>query len=381
MKTLLTPLLSHFYKKYRARVIRDVYARQQQEERPQDLEEVVQEGDGSLKFLRSFMYKFFIPDGIGVQFHDLYFPSPLTLAAFKDDLAVIDIWMRLGLGGACLKTVMKESRQGNPRPRLQEVAVNGYTCLLNAMGLPGSGVEDKIQELETTPLFRQQRPIGLSIGGNPLVEYRFVFDKLNEYIQKREDKINNPRIALAFLNREPLPERIRLPVYFEINSSCPNTPEGQQMTKHPELLEELVRYMRSKTDKIIGAKLSPDSSNEELVRFAELMLRHEKTYVNLGNTTFRKCIAVGLPANAISIGGGGLSGPVLFERTLEMVEAVAPTGINIIATGGIDSAQKVLELQEIGYLWEIDLLVGMATAVVQDMYCIPRINRQLARSA
>ncbi|MDP1694428.1 MAG: amidohydrolase family protein [Candidatus Woesearchaeota archaeon] len=159
----------------------------------------------------------------------------------------------------------------------------------------------------------------------------------------------------------------------------PNTPEGQQMAKHPELLLELIKYMRTKTDRVIGIKLSPDMSNEQLRKFAEMVMPFGKTYVNVGNTTYRKCIDVDLPADAISIGGGGLSGPALYERTLGMAKVVAPTGIAICATGGIDSAEKVRAVQKVGREYDVPVIVGMATAVVKDMYCIPIINRALGK--
>lgn len=381
MNTLFAPIFSSLYRHSRQKVIEQVYEKQHEEGRARDLEEVVEIGDKKLKTLPKFLTSFPIPQDIGVQFHDLYFPSPLTLAAFKDDLEIIEIWMRLGLGGACIKTVMKEPREGNPRPRLQEVTVNiDERCLLNAMGLPGHGVEGEVQELEETTLFRYGRPIGFSIGGNSLEEYKEVFDKLNAWIQGREKYLLGAELYLAWKGRRPVPtERRTIPHYFTVNVSCPNTPEGQQITKHPELLEELVKYMRTKTDRVIGAKLSPDSKNQQLIAFAEMLMPHGKVYVELGNTTFRKCVDVDLPADAISIGGGGLSGPALYDRTLEMVEAVAPTGIAICATGGIDSAEKVRAVQRVGYEYNVPVIVGMATAVVKDMYCIPRINRELAK--
>jgi dihydroorotate dehydrogenase len=197
-------------------------------------------------------------------------------------------------------------------------------------------------------LFTHGKPIGLSIGGSSLDEYKCVFDKLHEYMTARNNH------------------------YYEINISCPNTPEGQQMSKHPELLQNLLAYMRGKTRAVIGVKLSPDMLNNSLLDFVDLIAQFSKTYVNLGNTTYRKCTQVGLPENAISIKGGGLSGPPLYLRTLEMTKLVAPI-LPIIATGGVDSAGKVQALLENGAT-----LVGMATAVVQDMYCIPRINAQLA---
>ncbi len=45
-----------------------------------------------------------------------------------------------------------------------------------------------------------------------------------------------------------------------------------------------------------------------------------------------------------------------------------------MATGGIDSVAKMIALQEAGAS-----LFGLATALVTDLYCIPRLNAQWAR--
>ena len=296
-------------------------------------------------------YDFPVPEGIGVHLYDLYFPSPLTAAAFKDDLKVLEIWLRHGLGGVTLKTILKEVREGNPRPRLQEVRVDGERGLLNALGLPGEGVAGLIQLLQGSSLFTHGRPIGISIGGHTIAEYEHNFLELDRFLSPIGD--------IAY--------------YFELNISCPNTPDGQDMTKAPHLLESLLHSMRKRSDVVIGVKLSPDQSNEDLLKFAELIRSVEKTYVCAGNASYRKCSDVGLSEQAMSIGGGGYSGRGIFGRTLEMTTILAPMKVPIVATGGIGTVAHVKALQDQGAL-----LMGMATAVVQNPYCIPRINQQLA---
>jgi dihydroorotate dehydrogenase len=336
-------------------VIRVVYGIQCIKGRQRDLEDAVLYGTRKLKEIDSYLgwlaYDFPIPQGIGVHLYDLYFPSPLTLASFKADLKVVEIWLRFGLGGATLKTILKEANQGNPRPRLQEITVDGQTGFLNAMGLPGEGVAGLTESLQGSSLFTYGRPIGISIGGQTTAEYQDNFLELHRFLSSLED----------------------ISYYFEVNISCPNTPDGQDMTKSPHLLESLLHFIRKHSDDVIGVKLSPDQPNQDLLMFAELIRSVEKTYVNIGNTHYRKCSEVGLPAQAISIGGGGQSGRGIFKRTLEMATLLAPMKVSIVATGGIFTVFQVKALQDQGVL-----LMGMATAVVQDPYCIPRINRALA---
>ena len=142
------------------------------------------------------------------------------------------------------------------------------------------------------------------------------------------------------------------------------------------LLIDLLNYMRKQTDAVISVKLSPDMPNDQLLEFAKIVCRgRNSTCVNLGNTTYRKCTDLGLPEDAISIKGGGYSGPELYNRTLEMVQVVRKEihshYLKIFATGGINSAPKAEELLSNG----ADIL-GIATGVIKDMYCIPIINKK-----
>jgi len=349
--SLKSGFLSFCYRHGRSAAVSFVCECQKRQHRVHDLEDVIEFGDRVLRLLPRFAFSFPIPEGIGVDLYDLRFPSPLILAAFKGDLEVLHRWLTLGLGAVTMKTVMANGRDGNPRPRIQELPGGNF---LNAMGLPCPGVNKKIQELERAlrngRLLLPGRPLGISIGGNSLDEYRSNFEQFRELF-----------------------ERHQAPHYFEINISCPNTPEGQDMVSRPGLLKELLHFMRQKSSAVFVVKLSPDMSDGDILRFADLAGECGKTALNLGNTQYRSCEQAGLPREAIAVGGGGFSGPALYPRTLEMTKLAAQTGIKIIATGGIDSADKVLELKRSGAT-----LMGMASAVVKDMYTIPRINAALA---
>jgi dihydroorotate dehydrogenase (NAD+) catalytic subunit len=343
-------LFSAGYRAGRALTIASVYAMQGLQKRARDLEDVVDIGDLMLKSLPRPIFNFPIPEGIEARLYDLPFPSPLTIASFKDSLDVMDRWMALGFGGATIKTVMREKRGGNPRPRLREIPGGGF---LNAMGLPCPGIERVLAELKEHAggVFRHRRPLGISIGGSSYEEYMENFEALNGFFAGSGH-----------------------PHYYEINISCPNTPEGQMMSRHHEILSDLLAFMRERTEAVIAVKLSQDMMDEEILAFAAHAGAFRHVALNLGNTSYRACHQVGLPDGALSVGGGGMSGPSIYPRTLAMTKIVSPTGIGIIATGGIDSAAKVRELLSSGAS-----IVGMASALVRDMFCVPRINRELAR--
>ena len=113
-------------------------------------------------------------------------------------------------------------------------------------------------------------------------------------------------------------------------------------------------------------KVSPDQTDASLAAIAEMLRSVPKTYINAGNTHFQA-------SSRISIGGGGVSGTSLFKRTLDMTALLAPSGVPIVATGGISSVEHVNALREKGAL-----LFGMATALVKDPYCVPRLNHRLS---
>jgi dihydroorotate dehydrogenase len=324
---------------------------------PHDFENVVNTGHIWLKrlaFLRSLIYQFPIPKGLTTEMFHLSFPSPLTLAAFEGDIEIINLWMEFGLGGAAFKTVLKDPRQGNPRPRIQKILTPEGEGLINAMGLPGKGLKKFLDDLKYGPCFPSDKPLAISIGGNSVEEYQA-----------------NIHDTLIFLKEDPIFSKH--PVYLEINISCPNTPEGQDMIKYPALLEGLLQFIRHHdSNRVVSIKLSPDQSDESLLNFAELIKPYPFMFINVGNTRFKRCREVRLPDKAISIGGGGQSGPALFPRTLEMVRLLAAQGVPLMATGGIDSTRQVEALRHAGAK-----LVGMATAVVQDPYRIPLINNSL----
>lgn len=320
-----------------------------------NLEPMIEKGDRLLDtvfpLLRYLTFSFRPNHQLATTVHDLDFRSPVLFSSFKDDLTMIQLWLSMGAGGGFFKTIMAESREGNPQPRIQEVRVDGKVGLLNAMGLPGKGIDDLLKRVTHAKVGRYGAPVGFSIGGANLDEYVDVLQKI-----------------------ESQADRIPVSFFYELNVSCPNTEEGQDMMKHLPLLTDLLTQLRQKTDRVISVKLSPDLKNQKLLKIVEAIRPFSKMMVNIGNTQFKTPSEVGLSGQHFSMPGGGFSGPSLLPRTLEMVSLLAPLGVPIIATGGISTVQDVREAQSRGAV-----LCGMATALVQDPYCIPRINRALLK--
>ena len=319
-----------------------------------DLESVVNVGKASISLLMKtpvkLLTRFKINESLAVKIYDLHFASPVTFAAYEAHLPLITLFLNVGVGGGCIKTMMVNPQSGNARPRLQQVTVDNQVSLINALGLPGKGINAMAKALKESSILDYNRAIGLSIGGHHSDEYKA---GLVQYESHFSEKSN---------------------LYYEINISCPNTQEGQDLTRNPELLNQLLTYCREHTSKVISVKLTPDLSNDELLSLATIIAQYDKMMINIGNTTRRQCEQVGLPKHAISIGAGGLSGPTLFDRTLEMVKLLKPLNVPLIATGGIDNSDKIKQCLAAGAS-----LVGMATALVMDPFRLIQFNRMLNR--
>ena len=280
-----------------------------------------------------------------VDIYNLTFKNPLTFSAYESNIDLLSFFFELGIGGGCYKTMMTHPRMGNPRPRLQEVMINNQPSLINALGLPGKGAEVTIKTVLASSLLSYQRPIGLSIGGDNSDDYRRTFMIYETHIK-----------TTIF------------PFYYEINISCPNTESGQCLADNPEELADVLRELRSKTNRVISVKLSPDQTNEDLLNLADIISQLDMMMINAGNTTYRLCSEIGLSSKAISKGGGGLSGPSLFPRTLEIIRLLNNIKCPVMATGGIHSEASVNACLEAGAS-----LVGMATALVMNPFIIPKI--------
>jgi dihydroorotate dehydrogenase len=306
-----------------------------------DLEDVILFGDRQLKWvdrmLGSWIFDFPVDRRGSVDLFGLHFSSPLVISSFKDDLDILNIWLKMGLGGVTLKTIMLQARLGNQRPRICETKVNGQKGLINAMGLPGVGVKMLIKRLNAGhALLDSTCPLGISIGGESVQEYVDHYDDL--------------RKSLKILKKRPC--------YFELNISCPNTDEGQDLVKNQDALKTLLVMIRERGEDVISVKLSPDQSDDTLLSYAQMIASFKRVFINIGNTQYRD-------SSALVKGGGGLSGPPLFERTVQMVNLLFPVGVPLMATGGVSNRADADLLLEKGAV-----LVGVATGLVFDPYAL-----------
>ena len=320
--------------------------------RPRDLETAVKLGDkglGTFFIFKKIIFGFSIPNGNDVDIYGLKFPSPLVGASFKADKNILDMWLQMGIGSVIFKTVMKEESIGNPRPRLQDVEINGDKGIFNSLGLPGPGIKKFSSDIKDHILWSYNRPLGISIGG----------DSINDYVE------NIIQIHQSLLDHN-------YQYFYELNISCPNTQNGQTICEEPTSLNDLLSLLKETILQPISIKVSPDVSNTTLNEIGEICQSFDRIFINAGNTQYRSRSDVNIDKGNFSMEGGGLSGMSIFNRTIEMVNLFSKFSIPIMATGGISRIEHVQALKKSGAS-----LFGMATSLVLDPYCIPKINRQL----
>lgn len=345
-------LFSILYRSSRYLITNIIYFYQKLFFQPNDLEPAVIFGDralGSLTIFKKVIHEFPMPVGYNRNVFGLNFQSPLIGASFKSHKETLNSWMRMGLGGLIFKTIMRDKRDGNPRPRLKDVFIDSDNGLLNALGLPGPGIEKFIEYIPSSSLWNYGRPLGISLGGDEINDYLFLVNEIDSSLK-----------------------RLHSNYFYELNISCPNTHTGMTIGDDPELLNELISKMRTQISKVISVKVSPDSSNKILNEIGEICASHSSIIINSGNTQYKIREDLGFSENNFSMKGGGLSGPHLFTRTLEMVRLFSHFEIPIMATGGISTINHVNALENAGAS-----LFGMATSLVLDPYCIPRINKMV----
>ena len=179
-------LFSILYRFSRYLITNIIYFNQKLFFQPNDLEPAVIFGDkvlGRLTIIKKVIHEFPMPIGYNRNIYGLNFQSPLIGASFKSDKNTLNSWMRMGLGGLIFKTIMRNKRDGNPRPRLKDVFIDSDKGLLNALGLPGPGIEKFTEYIPSSSLWDYGRPLGISLGGAEINDYLFLVNEIDSSLK------------------------------------------------------------------------------------------------------------------------------------------------------------------------------------------------------
>ena len=253
------------------------------------------------------------------------FPNRIGMAAgFDKDAKLVRQLHALGFGHVEIGTVTAQAQPGNPRPRLFRIPEQ--RALINRMGFNNEGADAVAARLAGLRASGAKLPvIGVNIGKTKVVElkdaagdYRYSAEKLAPYAD-----------------------------YLAVNVSSPNTPGLRELQQIESLRPILEAVVEKSGGKPVFVKIAPDVTNEEAIEIAQLSEQLGLAGIIATNTTITRD---GIDSE-VAKESGGLSGPVLAERSKELLKVLRnklPKEMAIISVGGIETAAHVNERLELG---------------------------------
>jgi dihydroorotate dehydrogenase (NAD+) catalytic subunit len=255
---------------------------------------------------------------LSVQIGSLKLSNPIIAASgtFGYGIEFANIVDLNRLGGFVTKGLSLKPMAGAPAPRLCETPAG----MLNAVGLQNVGVEAFVREK-----LPSLRPFKTHVVANVFGE------RLDEYGE----------VARHLEDAEGLSA-------YELNVSCPNTDAGGILFGYdPAMTATIVSEVRKVAKRQVWVKLTPDVSDiRGMVKACEEAGAHALTIAN----TY-PAMSVDFRTGKSRLGRltGGLSGPAIRPITMRLVHAAAQvTSLPILALGGIESGEDVLEYVTVG---------------------------------
>jgi dihydroorotate dehydrogenase len=273
----------------------------------------------------------------------LTFRNPLGLAAGFDKNAVgIDALGALGFGFVEVGTVTALPQPGNPRPRLFRLPEDH--AVVNRMGFNNDGAEAVAARLgaRSRRLDRRDRRRRAHISSHDLTRRPVLGINIGRSKVVPEDD------EAAVLADYATSARLLAPYadYLVVNVSSPNTP-GLRSLQAVDRLGPLLDGVRRVADDAalrpipLCVKIAPDLADQDVVAVAELARdRGVEGLIATNTTTSRDGLRT--PRSEVdALGAGGLSGPVLRKRSMEVLRILRATDsrITIISVGGLSSAE------------------------------------------
>lgn len=303
------------------------------------------------------------PAGTGRRVLGAEHSSPLGLAAGLDKDGELPLaFLDLGFGHVEVGTVTAKAQPGNPRPRSFRLV--GDRSLINRMGFNNHGAQALAHRLAAARRTErgQRAVIGVNIGKSKITAL--------------EDAAEDYRFSAGLL--APYAS------YLAINVSSPNTPglrDLQSVEMLRPILEAVVDESRSAARRLrrevpVLVKIAPDLHDADVTAVARLAAEVGLAGVIATNTTISR--PEELRAEIARIGAGGLSGPLLARRSLEILRLLrAELGEEavVISCGGVTTAEDVRERLAAG----ADLVQGYTAFIYEGPSWPGRIARALRR--
>jgi dihydroorotate dehydrogenase len=297
------------------------------------------------------------PDpSLAVRALGLEFGSPFGIAAgFDKEARAIRGLGVLGFGHVEIGTVTARPQPGNPRPRLFRLIPD--RALINRMGFNNDGAEEVAPRVARERA-RPRRPIiGVNIGKSRVVE---VDDAIDDY--RASTRLLAPHAD-----------------YLVVNVSSPNTP-GLRGLQELDRLAPLLEAVQAEAGGVpVLVKIAPDVTDEQAERIAALVVRLDLAGIVATNTTLSREGLVTEPEIVDRAGAGGLSGPPVAKRSLELLRllrSAVPAELCIISVGGVETAADVRARLDAG----ATLVQGYTAFLYEGPLWARSINRGLVSS-
>ena len=291
-----------------------------------------------------------------VKVMGLEFNGPFGMAAgFDKNAEMIKELGQLGFSHVEIGTVTRHPQDGNAKPRLFRLKKD--LSLINRMGFNNDGADAVARRLEKLRSSGTTLPIiGVNIGKSKITELE---DAVSDYQYSAE--------KLA-----PFAD------YIAVNVSSPNTP-GLRSLQAIDQLEPILNAVIAKAaGKPVLVKIAPDLADEDVVAVAALATKLRLAGVIATNTTVSRAGLRTDSQRVSAMGAGGLSGPVLKDRSIEVLKllrANLPNEIAIVSVGGVFTPTDVLQRLELGAA----LVQGYTGFVYEGPLWARKINRGLLR--
>ena len=218
-----------------------------------------------------------------------------------------------GLGAIITKSISVSPIEGYRNPTIVSVGQGSY---LNAVGLSNPGAKAFSREISNNGSV----PILVSLVGSSDKEFPYLIKKFNR---------------LNILG-------------FEINLSCPHVSKmGMEVGDDPEMVQRIIKVIKSKTKKPIIIKIGIGST--DVVKIAQVAKEAGADAITAINTVRAMSIDIENQIPVLSNKIGGLSGtaikPLAIRSVYEIYKAVK---IPLIGCGGVFSWEDAIEFMLAG---------------------------------
>jgi dihydroorotate dehydrogenase len=260
----------------------------------------------------------------------LEFPGPLGLAAgFDKDALAPGPLAALGFAFVEVGTVTPRPQPGNPQPRLFRLPRD--RALVNRMGFNNHGAATAAARLRGGRARAGGAVVGVNIGKNK----------------------DTPEPAAAADYAAGARELADVADYVVVNVSSPNTP-GLRDLQATNQLRPLLTTVRDSLDAAVRdgrrvpllVKIAPDLGDQDIDAIADMALELRLDGIIATNTTIAREHLASDAADIEAAGAGGLSGPPLRERSVQVLRrlhARTGGGVTLVAVGGIETADDAWE--------------------------------------